>query len=141
MVQTHLGKGMYDDVPDSSTHRHGTFRPPVPPPSPSTHLVSLKQLLAPLNAIVQRLAAIDERQAVHSEQHQQPPESSYLDFLATHPPEFNEMTDPLEANHWLRVTESKFGLLHCSELQKTLFATQQLRGSASAWCATYTTTL
>jgi hypothetical protein len=37
------------------------------------------------------------------------------------PLEFAEMTDPLEANHWLRVTGSKFGLLHYSELQKTLF--------------------
>jgi hypothetical protein len=39
--------------------------------------------------------------------------------------------DPLEDNHWLRVTESKFGLLHCTELQKTLFVAQQLRGFAS----------
>jgi hypothetical protein len=29
----------------------------------------------------------------------------------TQPTEFAEMTDPLEANHWLQVTESKFGLL------------------------------
>jgi hypothetical protein len=39
------------------------------------------------------------------------------------------------------VTESKFGLLHCSKLQKTLFVAQQLHGSASAWWATYTATL
>jgi hypothetical protein len=49
--------------------------------------------------------------------------------------------DPLEANNWLRVTESKFGLLHYSKLQKTLFAAQQLRGSTSAWWDSYTTTL
>jgi hypothetical protein len=29
----------------------------------------------------------------------QPQDSSYLDFLATQPPVFTEMTDPLEANH------------------------------------------
>jgi hypothetical protein len=51
------------------------------------------------------------------------------------------MTNPLEANHWLRVTESKFKLLHCSKFQKTLFVAQQLRGSASAWWATYTTAI
>jgi hypothetical protein len=39
------------------------------------------------------------------------------------------------------VTESKFGLLHCTELQKTLFAAQQLHGSASAWWDSYTATL
>jgi hypothetical protein len=68
-------------------------------------------------------------------------QSSYFDFLATQPPKFVEATDPLEANHWLRVTESKLGLLHCTELQKTLFAAQQLSGSTSAWWASYTATL
>jgi hypothetical protein len=66
MVQTRSGKGVYDDVPEPSTHRCAAFRPPVPPPSPPTPLVSLEQLLAPLNAIVQKLAAIDECQAGQS---------------------------------------------------------------------------
>jgi hypothetical protein len=102
---------------------------------------SLEQLLAPLNTIVQRLVAIDDGQAEQSQQHQHPQESSYLDFLVTQPLEFIETTYPLEANHWLRMTESKFRLLRCSEFQKTLFAAQQLRGSASAWWATYTTAI
>jgi hypothetical protein len=55
------------------------------------------------------------------------------------PPMFTEMTDPLESNHWLCVIESKFGLFHYSEFQKTLFVAQQLRGSASAWWARCTT--
>jgi hypothetical protein len=63
MVQTRSGKGVYDDVPESSTRRRGAFCPPVPPPSPPMPLVCLEQLLASLNAIVQKLAAIDERQA------------------------------------------------------------------------------
>jgi hypothetical protein len=33
-------------------------------------------------------------------------------------------TDPLEADNRLHTTESKFGLLHCTEYQKTLYATQ-----------------
>jgi hypothetical protein len=100
-------------------------------------LGSLEQLLAQLNAIVQRLTAIDERQAGQSQQHQQLQEFSYFDFLATQPPKFTETTDPLESNHWLCVTEQNFKLLHRSEFQKTLFAAQQLRGSASSWWATY----
>jgi hypothetical protein len=36
--------------------------------------------------------------------------------------------------------ESKFGLLRCTEVQKTLFATQQLRGDASAWWTNYIAT-
>jgi hypothetical protein len=48
-----------------------------------------------------------------------------------HPPLFTEAGEPLEADHWLRVMESQFGLLRCTEVQKTLFTTQQLLLSAS----------
>jgi hypothetical protein len=37
--------------------------------------------------------------------------------------------------------ESKFGLLHCTEYQKTLYAAQQHRGAAGAWWASYIPTL
>jgi hypothetical protein len=57
-----------------------------------------------------------------------------------HPPLFTEAGEPLEADHWLRAMESKIGLLRCTEVQKTLFATQQLWGDASAWWANYTAT-
>jgi hypothetical protein len=141
MVRTRSGKGVNDDVPESSNRHRGTFHPHVPPPSSPAPPVSLEQLLAPFNAIVQRLAAIDEWQVVQSQPHQQHQESSYFDLLVMQPPEFAEMTDPLEDNHWLRVNESKFRLLHCSELQKTLFTAQQLCGPAMAWWAMYTAAL
>jgi hypothetical protein len=48
---------------------------------------------------------------------------------------------PLEADSWLRTTESKFGLLYCMEYQKTLYAVQQLRGITGAWWPSYITTL
>jgi hypothetical protein len=57
-----------------------------------------------------------------------------------HLPLFTEVGEPLEADHWLRVMESKFGLLRYTEVQKTLFTMQQLRGDASAWWANYTAT-
>jgi hypothetical protein len=69
-----------------------------------------------------------------------PAPTTYSDFATTHPPLFTEAGEPLEADHWLRVMESKFGLLRCTEVQKTLFAAQQLRGDASAWWANYTAT-
>jgi hypothetical protein len=43
----------------------------------------------------------------------------------------------LEADSLLHTTESKFGLLHYTEYQKTLYVVQQLRGSAGAWWASY----
>jgi hypothetical protein len=56
------------------------------------------------------------------------------------PTTYTEAGEPLEADHWLRVIESKFGLLHCTEVQKTLFAAQQLCGDTSAWWANYAAT-
>jgi hypothetical protein len=67
--------------------------------------------------------------------------SNHLQQLCGYaPPLFTEVGERLEADHWLRVMESKFRLLRCTEVQKTLFAPQQLRGDASAWWANYTTT-
>jgi hypothetical protein len=70
----------------------------------------------------------------------QPAPTTYSDFAATHLPLFSEAGEPLEADHWLRVMESKFGLLRCTEVQKTLFAAQQQWGDASTWWANYTVT-
>jgi hypothetical protein len=69
-----------------------------------------------------------------------PAPTTYDDFMATHPPLFTEAGEPLDANHWLWVMESKFGLLCCTKVQKTLFAVHQLRSDTSAWWANYTTT-
>jgi hypothetical protein len=44
--------------------------------------------------------------------------------VATHPPLFTEVGQPLEADHRLRVIESKFGLLHCTEVLKTTSTAQ-----------------
>jgi hypothetical protein len=91
---------------------------------------------------MRRLIENDEH---HGAERQQPRhqerDSSYSDFLATHLPVFADATDPLEADSWLYTTESKFGLLHCIEYQKTLYAMQQLRGAAAAWWASYIATL
>jgi hypothetical protein len=69
-----------------------------------------------------------ENDGRHGAECQQPQhlerDSSYSDFLATHPTVFADVIDPLEVDSWLRTIESKFGLLHCTKSQKTLYATQ-----------------
>jgi hypothetical protein len=47
--------------------------------------------------------------------------TTYSDFAATHPLLFTEAGEPLKANHWLRVMESKFGILRCTVVKKTIF--------------------
>jgi hypothetical protein len=68
---------------------------------------------------------------------QRPREASYLDFSETRPPLFVKAKDPLEADKWVRVIEHKFGLIRCTETQKSLFAAQQLRGPTSTWWGNY----
>jgi hypothetical protein len=67
-------------------------------------------------------------------------QSTYAEFLATHPPTFAEAGELLEADNWLHTIESKFGILRYTENQKTLFAAQQLLGAAGAWWANFTAT-
>jgi hypothetical protein len=123
MVCTRTSKDAILDIPEGSVGR-GRGQVPcgsAPPPPP----ISLEQLLATQNDLMRRLIENDER---HGAEHQQPRhqerDSSYSDFLATHPPVLADATDPLEADSWLHTMDSKFGLLHCTEYQKTLYAAQ-----------------
>jgi hypothetical protein len=47
--------------------------------------------------------------------------TTYDNFAATHPLLFTKAGETFEADYWLRVIESKFGILHFTEVQKTLF--------------------
>jgi hypothetical protein len=76
---------------------------------------------------MRRLVDSDEHRGAERQQPQhQERDSLNSYFLATHPPVFADVTDPLEADNWLHTTESKFGLLHCTEYQKILYTAQQL---------------
>jgi hypothetical protein len=94
------------------------------------------------------------RQLVKGQQNQQrsqqqgredyiPQAAGYQEFFGTHPPLFHQTDEPLDADAWLRTIESKFTLLSvpCSEANKTLFAAQQLRGTACIWWNNYCATL
>jgi hypothetical protein len=67
--------------------------------------------------------------------HRPPVAATYQEFLSTQPPLFTRAEDPLDADVWLWVVESKFPLLNgdCFDVAKVRFATQQLRGLARTW--------
>src|SRR5438105_4788279 len=104
-----------------------------PPPPPQT----LAEVVAQQTQILQMLAQNQMNQQQPQGHHGQPQIASYSDFAGTHPPTFAKAEDPLEADSWLSLMESKFELLTCTETQKTLFATHQLRGVAASWWATF----
>jgi hypothetical protein len=130
MVHTRANCDDVLNVPEgSAAHGHGCGQPsrgnaPPPPPHPP---VSLEQLLATRNELMTLLIQNESRCGAEQPQHlqRQDMNMSYSEFLSTHPPLFSRAKDPLEANDWLRTRESKFGLLHYTEYQKTLYAAQQ----------------
>jgi hypothetical protein len=130
MVNTRTSEDPILEIPKGSTGR-GCGQTPRDnaPPRP---LVSLEQLLATQNDLMRRLVENDEHRGAERQQpRHQERDSSYSDFLATHLPVFAYTTDPLEADSWLRTMESKFGLLHYIEYQKTVRSIVTLRLSCS----------
>jgi hypothetical protein len=143
MVRTRTSEDSILTIPEGSVRcgRGQVPRGGAPPPPPRLP-ISLEQLLAMQNDLMRRLVENDERHGAERQQRRhQERHSSYSDFLPTHPPVFADVTNPPEADSWLHTIESKFGLLHCTEYQKTLYTTQQLRGLARAWWASYITAL
>jgi hypothetical protein len=97
MVRTHGTMDLYEELPKNSS-RH-----PTPPPSPQAP-VAHDQLLDTQNALMQRLVANEEGHEAYDllllqQRQHQPHETSYSNFLATHPPVFTEAIDPLEVDN------------------------------------------
>jgi hypothetical protein len=132
MVNTHNGMG--DPKP---AHPNGN---PPPLPTLAHAIASILESRDEQTELLRQLVANYARGIHGARNNLAPTPTTYGDFVATHLPLFTEAGEPLEVDHWFRVIESKFGLLHCTEVQKTLFATQQLRGNANAWWANYVTT-
>jgi hypothetical protein len=100
MMRTKTSEDHILDIPEGSVGRGHCQVPrgdaPPPPPHPP---VSLEQLLATQNDLMMRLMENDECRGVeHQQPRHQERDSSYLDFLATHPPVFADVTDPLEVD-------------------------------------------
>jgi hypothetical protein len=69
------------------------------------------------NELMALLMQNEARRGVEHPQHPQHQDlnTSYLEFLVTHPPLFFEAKDSFEVDDWLCTTKSKFSLLHCTE--------------------------
>lgn len=107
---------------------------PNPPHVPPTLAEAIAVLLSATTNNAWLLHELAQQQQDHPRAHHNPRgETRYVDFTKTGPPVFTKANEPLEADDWLRTMEQKFSLIHCSEIQKPLFAAQQLRGAAGAW--------
>ena len=116
---------------NGESSQHGAENNPPPPPQ------TLAEVVAQQTQILHMLAQNQMNQQQPQYRQAQPQVASYNDFAGTHPPIFAKADDPLEADSWIRLMESKFELITCTEEQKALFAAHQLRGPAASWWATH----
>jgi hypothetical protein len=110
-------------------HAGGSQQPPPAPPNLAEVMARQTELL---NQLVQAQMGKCHHQSRGRDEH---PSANYQDFLSTQPPLFHKAHEPLDTDAWLRTIESKFALLSvpCSDENKSLFAAQQLRGTARIW--------
>jgi hypothetical protein len=101
MVRTRTFEDLILDIPKGSARRgHGQTPHGNAPPPPPRLPVSLEQLLAMQNDLMRRLVENDECCGAERQQPQhQDRDSLYSNFLATHPPIFANVTNPLEADN------------------------------------------
>jgi hypothetical protein len=59
-------------------------------------------------------------------------------FIPLKAPTFSYLDDPLDADDWLRVIETKLDLTICSEKECVTITAHQLEGPAKAWWDNYT---
>src|SRR5579883_948530 len=110
---------------------------PPPPPPPPPQQPTLAQMYATQTEILRQLTQDRQQyQPRHGgHRYQQAQVADYQDFLGTQPPVFTPSDEPLDADAWIRVLESKFALITAplSEESKARFMAQQLRGIAKIW--------
>jgi hypothetical protein len=107
------------NVRNEAENSQGNGNPP-PPPSLAQAIASILESHDEQTELLRRLVANSIRGGNGTRNASSL--TTYIDFAATHPSLFTEAGEPLEADHWFRVMESKFGLLRCTKVQKTLFA-------------------
>ena len=115
---------------NAGNHRNGGQG--AQPPPPLSLAQAIAALIADRNEQTELLRQLVWSNAVRGRQ-APPAGTDYVGFLATQPPLFHKATDPLEVDAWIRTIEDKFSILDCSEMNKTAFAAQQLRGPAKIW--------
>jgi hypothetical protein len=145
LVSKLLVTGLDDRIVSTRNMRNGAENSqgngnPPPPSSLAQAIASILESRDEQTELLRQLVANSTRGGNGARNAPAPTPTTYSDFATTHLPLFTEAGEPLVADRWLQVMESKFGLLRCTEVQKTLFIAQQLRGDASAWWANYTIT-
>jgi hypothetical protein len=130
---------------DGASTSRGGAEADINPPPPLVPPTLADAIAALVNATVDNARVLHE--IAHHQNNQGGPRipqnqrrnATYMEFMETRPPVFAKGEEPLDTIEWLQVIEQKFGLIQCTEVQKSLFAAQQLRGAASTWWSNFVT--
>jgi hypothetical protein len=112
------------DGAGTSRGREDTPNPPSVPPTLAEAIATLVNATADNTRFLREMAGNQFQQHGGRAPPRGPRETSYLEFSETCPPLFVKAKDPLETDEWIRVMEQKFGLVRCTETQKSLFVAQ-----------------
>jgi hypothetical protein len=125
LMVTYLDDRMVNtrNVRARAENSQGNGNPPQPP-CLAQAIASILESHDEQTELLRQLMANSTRGGNGARNAPTPAPITYSDITAMHPPLFTETGEPLEADHWLWVMESKFGLLRCTEVQKTLFTAQ-----------------
>jgi hypothetical protein len=104
---------------DRGRGRGQALRGNPPPPPPPCAPISIEELLVTKNELMSVLVHNEACHGPECPQHHQHQDmnTSYSDFMATHPLIFSGANGPLDTDDWLRTTESKFGMLHSKSIK------------------------
>nr|AAM12303.1 putative polyprotein [Oryza sativa Japonica Group] len=123
--------------PRAAIHNSREERIPSPPHVENNmqHLMAVQTQI--LQGLATAIAGIQHNAHGNGHPHTGNNRSKLTDFLRSRPPEFSQTVEPVEADDWLKDVERKLNLVQCTPVEKTLYASHQLRGPAADWWENY----
>jgi hypothetical protein len=84
-------------------------------------------------------------QPMQAQQNQPPqpapllPKDRHKEFMSHNPPTFSHLSDPLDADDWLKMVTKKLEIVQCTDREMVLYAAGRLVGPAGDWWDAYAT--
>nr|ABA91203.1 retrotransposon protein, putative, Ty3-gypsy subclass [Oryza sativa Japonica Group] len=121
----------------TASHNSGEERIPSPPHVENNmqHLMAVQTQI--LQGLAAAIAGFQHNAHGNGHPHMGNNRSKLTDFLRSRPPEFSQTIEPIEADDWLKDVDRKLNLVQCTPVEKTLYASHQLRGPAADWWENY----
>ena len=88
-----------------------------------------------MQMMVQAMMAFQQAQA---QQMQDPPRYRRRELIKGRPPIFSHTSKPQQTNDWLKSVERQLEIAQCTDMEKVLYASRQLKRATLDWWESYT---